>query len=165
MNRKEIAETQEMTQTLLGQWVRYRQHYYRAVSEDQITAEEEKDFLELASTITQNVRRLGQRVDSRQFPFRKDEILSQLKRSISIKSLRDLPAPDKATFYKEWHISALYLSRTVGALKFIAEGYTPPAEKTKKGGKKGKKKLPLVPIIIAIVALAGVAALVMFFAG
>jgi hypothetical protein len=62
---------------------------------------------------------------------------------ISITHIRNMPEADRRTFYKEWHSSMVYLSRTVGAFKFLSEGYRPPEPKAKKG-KKGGPPMPML---------------------
>lgn len=143
MNPKEIPENLELAQNLLGQWLRYRQFYYKGISRDPITPQEESEFLEISSAIAQTVRKLAQRLSEAEYPFRGNEISSQLRSTISVAHFRNLPAADQKVFYKEWHVSLIYLGRTVGALKFLAEGYSPPNGVSRPvGGKKGAGTSP-----------------------
>jgi len=156
MKPKEIQENLELAENILAQWLRFRQFYYKGISSEPISPDEETQFLETTSSIAQNIRKLGQRIDEKKFPFRKEEISSQLKGAISIGHFRALPPADQRVYYKEWHKSVVYLSRTVGALKFLNEGYRPPPDKkagAKKGGAKGGKS-PAKTMVIVLVVLA-----------
>lgn len=172
MDRREIPENLELAQTLLGQWIRYRDFYFKGISDEQITPEEETEFLETASAIAQNVRKLGQRLDEKMLPFRKTEISAQLKGAISIAHFRNLPEKDRDDFYRQLHVSTIYLSRTVGALKFMNEGYVPKVQAEGKGGKgKGKKSSSsrgggkVVMIIVGLLAFLGGLAAALYFLG
>lgn len=163
MKPKEQAESLEVAQTLLGQWIRYRQFFFKGIGQEEITPQDEAQFLETTSAIAQNARKLGDRVDSKQFPFKKDQILQLIKTTMSVAYFRTQPDADRKKFYKEWHQALVYLSRTVGALKFLTEGYVPPVKKGAKG-KAGGKKMPVgvIVAVVAVVAIVGVgAALVM----
>ena len=162
MKPREVQELLDLTQTTLGLWLRYRQYFQKGMSKDPIGPEEEAEFLSTTSTIAQNIRKIGQRVDEKEFPFRKEEISGQLKSSISIAQFRNMPAADQKVFYREWHVSRVYLSRTVGALKFIQEGYVPAPKAAakagaKSGGAKAKKKgaggFPVKPVAIGAVVV------------
>ncbi len=165
MKAKEINEALELTQTLLSQWMKYRQYYEKGISDDPVELDEETEFLETTSSIAQNVRKLGERVNEKQFPFNKDRISALIKRTVSIQYFRNLPEADQKGFYKEWHESVILLSRTVGALKFISEGYVPPESKTK--GKKSKKKKgggggTILIVLVILAVLGGIGGLLYF---
>jgi hypothetical protein len=74
--------------------------------------------------------------------------------------LRAQPAPDRDQLLKQWHTVYVKLSRTVGALKFMEEGYRPPIPKKKKskGAKGGSTKT-----IVGVVVIAAAAAAVWYF--
>lgn len=164
MTNKEIQENLELAQTILGQWLRFREYYRKGVSGDEITMDDEQAFLDTKSTIAQNIRKLGQRIDEKMFPFRQNEISAQLKGTVSVSSFKDMNEPDRKKFYSEWYHSLTYLTRTVGALKFLNEGYRPPVAKkaAAKGRKKGKGKLKKIIIALAVLGAAG-AGYVVFF--
>lgn len=158
MNPKQIAETLEIVQTLLGQWLRFRQFYLKGTSQEAITPQEEEEFRDVSSAIAQNIRKLGQHLDEKRYPFRKEEISSLLKSAISIANFRALPVPDQKHVYREWHISLVYLSRTVGAVKFLNEGYAPLEKKAGKKGGKGREAggaTKWVTIAVVVVLLVG----------
>jgi hypothetical protein len=62
-----------------------------------------------------------------------DKMQEILRQSISISHLRGLPKTDKATLMGTWHLVFINLSRAVGALQFLAEGYV-PGERAKVAG-------------------------------
>ncbi len=155
MNQKEITENLTLAQTLLEQWLRFRQYYLKGISEEPISPEEETQFLETTSTVAQNVRKLAQRVDEKQHPFKAKEISALLKGSISIANFRNLPETDQKAFYKQWHECQVYLSRTVGAFKFLHEGYRPPVKKGAKKKSGGGNMKMIMIIVIAILVAAG----------
>lgn len=153
MKPKELQENLDLAQQTLGQWLRYRQFFRKGTSDEPISSQEEQEFLETTSAIAQNLRKLGQRIDEKKFPFRKNEIAAQLKSTMSIGQFRNMAEPDRKKFYKEWHISLLHLTRTVGALKFMTEGYRPKEPAV--GGKKGGGgKLPTGKVVVAVVVVA-----------
>ena len=167
MKPKELQENLDLAQQTLGQWLRYRQFFRKGISDEPISAQEEQEFLETTSAIAQNLRKLGQRIDEKKFPFRKTEIAAQLKSTMSISQFRNMAEADRKKFYKEWHISLLHLTRTVGALKFMTEGYRP--KEAAVGGKKGKGggglpkgKVVVAVVVVAVLALIGLGVKVLF---
>ncbi|MBI1289826.1 hypothetical protein GC173_01090 [bacterium] len=161
MKQRDILEVLELSQSVLGQWIRYRQYYLKAVSEEPISPQEDVEFRETTSALAQNVRRLAQKIDEKRFPSRTNEVSSQLKNVISITHMRNMPEMDRKNFYKEWHTSMIYLSRTVGAFKFMSEGYVPPEPKTPGAKKKGKGGgVPIVPIAIGVGSIVAIVVIV-----
>lgn len=159
MKPRELQETLELAQLILGQWLRYRQFFRKGSSDEPISPQEEQEFLETTSAIAQNLRKLSQKIDEKKFPFRKNEISAQLKGIMSIGQFRSMADADRKKFYKEWHVSLLQLTRTVGALKFMTEGYRP--KEVVPGGKKGRGgKLPKGKVVVAVVVVAVVAVIV-----
>jgi hypothetical protein len=161
MNTKEINENARMSEEILGKWLRFRQFVLLGFSKQSIEPTDEADFLSTTSMLAQEVRKLGQRLDEKQFPFRSKEISALLKSSISIQHFRAMNDADRRAFTKDWHVSKVYLARTVGAMKFLQEGYRPPEPKTagKKGGGKAaaKKKKIIIGVVVAIIAVVVVA--------
>ena len=156
MKRKEIPELLDLSQTLLEQWLRYREYYLQAVSDAEITDEDEEEFLETTSTIAQNARKLGQRLNERVFSIKREEVASLLRSTTSVAYFRQLPDYDRMVFHKQWHFCRVHISRTMGALKFLNEGYVPPGPKKKKakGPANQIKNLPWGIIILVAALLA-----------
>ncbi len=156
MNRKEIPELLDLAQTLLEQWLRYREYYLHGISQEEITGEDEADFLDTTSAIAQNSRKLGQRIDEKTFPIKRTEVAQLLRATTSIAYFRQLPDYDRTVFYKDWHVCRVYISRAMGGLKFLNEGYVPPRARKAKGKSPADqlKNLPWT-IIILVAALLG----------
>jgi len=159
-------------QALLDIWLRIKAYFVKAASEEEITAEDEKMFLDLKSEV-QRLQRLLKNKMVADLTFGEDKMQELLRQSISIRHLRELPRMDRQLLINSWHYVFVHLARAVGALQFINEGYRPPArakagsganiselkggaggEKTKK---KAKKDRPPVGKIILVVVLLGAA--------
>jgi hypothetical protein len=162
MKPREIADNLELVQDTLGRWLRFRQFFLQAVESEQSTPQDETEFLETTSSIQQNLRKMEQRVDEKQFPFRGKEIKAQLKSAISISNFRGMNDADRKTFYREWHRNRVHLARTVGGIKFLQEGYRPPVPGAKKKKKKGGNVKIIIGVLVALGAL--VVAYMMFVA-
>lgn len=158
MKASEVQDTLNLAQTMLEQWLRYRQYFWRGISDAPITPEEEREFLETTSSLAQNVRKLSQRVDEKKLPFRSKELSELLKTTISIAHFRNMQPADQKVFYKEWHHSQIFLGRLVGAYKLMEEGYRPiEKEAGKKGGKKsGPKGNAFIGIVVLVVIAGGI---------
>lgn len=155
-------------QALLEIWLRIKAYFVKAASEDPITPEDERVFLDLKSEVQRLQRLLKNRMIAG-LDFGDQRMQELLRQSISIRHLRELPRADRALLVNSWHHVFIYVARTVGALQFIAEGYRPPEKAGKGGGaniselkgtaggsdKKKKKKdgPPIAKIIIVIVLL------------
>lgn len=162
MTPKQATEVLELAQSTLGQWIRYRDYFMKGMDEVEYSEQDEAEFLETTSVIAQNLRRLGERLDEKLFPFKKDVASQLIKSSISIEHFGNLPEADKRNHYKQWHLCLIYMSRTVGALKFISEGYVPKALTARKGKKKKKGGGPVVPIIVTLLLVGGLVVLLNF---
>lgn len=154
----EIQESLGLAQSVLEQWLRYRLFFYKGISDEEISPTDDAEFLEITSSIAQNIRKMGQKIDEKKFPHRNKEIAAQLKSTVSIQGFRNMPEADRKIFYKTWHENMVYLTRTVGAYKFLSEGYRPVEKKTKKKGKGGGfMKVAMIAggvIVLAILAVA-----------
>jgi hypothetical protein len=109
---------------LMGLWLHTRQYFAKASSEEPITREDEQQFLEMKSQVTKAQRTVAPRIPA-DAGFGADKMIDLLRQSISISHLRGLPRPDRTAIMAQWHSVFIYLCRSVGALKFIAEGWQP----------------------------------------
>ncbi len=182
MKTQVIAANLEGFKNLLQLWVSFRKYFQRSFTSEPISRQEEQDFLELKSTLAKNHRALAQR-SNELFYYGGEKILEILRQSISVGHLRALPMGDKRALYTNWHTVFVYLSRTVGAYRFLAEGFVPLVREKKGGvtsvakikamaatgsdrlGKKGKrgqesfefvssKKIWIILIIIGVIVVA-----------
>ena len=152
MNSKEIADNSRLAEEILGKWLRFRQFYELGFSQREITTSDDAELLQTTSSIASDLRKLSQRLDEKLFPFRGKEISALLKSSTGINHFRSMAEGDRRAFVKEWHTNKTYLARTVGAMKFLEEGYRLPVAGPKKGKKtKGKMKWVIIAVIAAVV--------------
>ena len=132
MKTQVIAANLEGFKNLLQLWVSFRKYFQRSFTSEPISRQEEQDFLELKSTLAKSYRALAQR-SNELFNYGGEKILEILRQSISVGHLRALPIGDKRTLYTNWHTVFVYLSRTVGAYRFLAEGFVPLLREKKEG--------------------------------
>ena len=132
MKTQVIAANLEGFKKLLQLWVSFRKYFQRSFTSEPISRQEEQDFLELKSTLAKSYRALAQR-SNELFYYGGDKILEILRQSISVGHLRALPIGDKRTLYTNWHTVFVYLSRTVGAYRFLAEGFVPLVREKREG--------------------------------
>ncbi len=132
MKTQVIAANLEGFKNLLQLWVSFRKYFQRSFTSEPISRQEEQDFLELKSTLAKSYRALAQR-SNELFYYGGDKILEILRQSISVGHLRALPIGDKRMLYTSWHTVFVYLSRTVGAYRFLAEGFVPLLREKKEG--------------------------------
>jgi hypothetical protein len=152
-------------QTLLQLWLRAKAFLAKATTEEPITREEEQTFLETKSDISKMQRSIAQKLPP-DVSFGADRMQEILRQSISISHLRNLPKTDKQSLASNWHYVFINLSRAMGALQLLAEGYTPPPRAAKAGTgikdlkgaasqeapkKKGMLKKPSTYVILAII--------------
>lgn len=121
-------------QALMQLWLKTKTFFAKANTEDPISREEEQVFLENKSDITKYVRVLSPKLPA-EVQIGGEKIQDLMRQSISITHLRSLPRADKQALMSTWHQIFVSLSRSTGALQFIAEGYSPPERH--KGAKSG----------------------------
>lgn len=162
-------------QNLVNLWLKTRTFFAKANTEDPITREEEQAFLESKSEISRFQRILAPKLPP-DASFGGERMIDLLRASISIGHLRGLPKPDRLVLMANWHAVFVYLSRTIGALQFMVEGYVPPPRAHKaaggniselkaaagQGAKKKEKKSPINAKVIVVIILLAVAGYVVF---
>lgn len=139
-------------QGALEQWLSFKRYFQQAFGEEPITPDHETEFLEVKSQVARNVRGVGDRLKPIGIDVPANKVRDLLNRCISINHLRALPKNDREAIHKEWHGVFISLSRSVGALKFMAEGYKPrlPGKK-----KSGPKKNTVIGIVVAVLVVLG----------
>lgn len=156
-------------QSLLQLWLKVKAFLIKSQSEQPVSPEEEQIFLETKSDVSRMQRLLATKVPT-DIGYGADKITDLLKQSISINHLRALPKNDRTTLMNNWHAAFVLISRAVGALQFISEGYTHVAKVKGASGnisemkkaaatqteeKGGLLKSPLVYVIVIAAAAAG----------
>lgn len=160
-SKTDLANEQALQegQQLLNLWLQAKNSLAKAFTDAPVSQEEERQFLEVKSSVSQYTRLVSQKLppDVKIGGERMQELLRQ---AISISHLRGLPKSDKQTLVANWHASFIQLTRAVGCLQFITEGYQPQPKGApgSRGGVVVKKKsadwggrLKLV-IVLAIIA-------------
>ncbi|MDK2973135.1 MAG: hypothetical protein PWP23_2890 [Candidatus Sumerlaeota bacterium] len=170
MKKAVIDEHLSLVQGTLEQWLTFKKFLLLAFSNEPITSEAEGNFLEIKSAVARNIRTLGERVkDTGGIDYGDKIVRELLNKCVSATSVRSLPDADKRTLYKQWHTAFVRLSRSVGALKFMSEGYVPQSGgKGKKGKKSGGAKSGMgmtITIIAILLLLGGGAVAALFFLG
>jgi len=156
MKKQPVLENLGLVQNTLEHWLSFKRYVMKGFGEDAITPEDETGFLEVKSSVAKNIRSLTERLkEVGNFDFGGTIVRDQLNKCVSVGHLRALPMSDRRAMLKEWHVVFVRLSRTVGALKFISEGYVPqvPGAKKKKGGPPKGAIIGVVAVVV-IVAVA-----------
>lgn len=168
MKKEAVQENLALVQNTLERWLSFRKFLLVANTDQEISSEDEANFLEIKSSVARNVRALGERskdaAGGGNLDYGEKTIRELLNKCVSVMHLRALPINDKRQIYKDWHGAFVRLSRSVGALKFMSEGYVPPvaAKKGSKGTKGGAKKAVIVVAVVAALLIGGGIAAVMF---
>ncbi len=147
MKQQAIDENLTLVQNTLELWLSFKRFMLVGYSETEVSAADETDFLEVKSSVSKNLRALSERIRAvGNIDYGEKTIRELLTKCVSVSHLRNIPKSDQKAIRKDWHSVFIRLSRTVGALKFLSEGYQPPPV----GGKTKKKKGP-TPMVIGIV--------------
>jgi len=157
-------------QTLLQLWLKTRGFLNKATTEEPVTRDDEQQFLETKSEVSKYQRTVATKLPP-DVSFGADRMQEILRQSISIGHLRALPKNDKNNLIVNWHYVFINLSRALGCLQFLAEGYVPPPRvrtggtgikdmkgaarsESEKPKPKGALKKPSTYIILAIIGAA-----------
>lgn len=152
-----INESLGLVQATLEQWLSFKKYLVVATKNEQVQLEDENNFLEVKSNLARTSRALGEKMKEMGRMELGEKLLKELlNKCVSMSNISNLPPTDKRQLLKDWHKVFIKLSRSIGALKMLSEGYVP--EDTTK--KKKKKKMDLaslkVPIIVVVVIAAAV---------
>lgn len=153
-NEKALQEGQQ----LLTLWLQAKNALAKAFTDAPISPEEERQFLEVKSSVSQFTRLVSQKLPP-DVKIGGERMQDLLRQAISIAHLRGLPQSDKQTLIANWHASFIQLARAVGCLQFITEGYQPQAKtapgrsgvvvKKKSADWGGRLKIVIILAIIA----------------
>ena len=144
----EVAQLKGSVKELLETWMRIKLAFQKAFSREEITPEQENAFLQLKSDLSRHYRSVGSRLP-KDLQFDGDQMMEMLKNAISMQHLQNQPVNEKRRIFNFWHQVYVKMTRTLGALETIDEGYFPslhrealktPKPKEGKGKKKKKKK-------------------------
>ena len=118
------AESRKM----LDYWLQLKSYIILAFGRGQITPEAEQKFLALTTALQKQQRVISPAIPG-DIDFGGDKMIEFLRTAISLDHLRSLPEPDKRTLYSAWHSVYILLTRAVGAMRFIADGYQHKVER------------------------------------
>ncbi len=128
---------------LLELWMRTKLAFLKAFGGGEISKEQENDYLQLKSEISRMYRAMGERLP-KGLHFDGDKMMEMLKNAMTMEHLKRQPPSERRTFYGTWHRVYIKLTRTLGALEVMGEGYYPHMHRklleVKGGAGKGKKK-------------------------
>ncbi len=167
MKKTVVNDNLALVQNTLEQWLSFKKYLLKSFSEEaEIDSDDESNFLEVKSSVARNIRSLSERLkEVAPLDYGEKHIRELLNKCVSVSHIRSLPAPDKRALFKEWHGAFISLSRCVGALKFMSEGYIPPppskdgkggkgkSRKSKSGG--GGNKMPMIIGIVVVLLVGG----------
>lgn len=159
MKKEAIQENLALVQNTLERWISFKKFLLFSYTDQEIGSEEEANFLEIKSNVARNVRTLGERFKAAAsgMDYGEKTIRDLLNKCVSVTHLRGLPLNDRRHIYKEWHTAFIRLSRSVGALKFLSEGYVPPDPTKKKKGKGGAVSAIIAVVVVVLLAVVGFA--------
>lgn len=156
------------SQQLLQLWLRVKGFLAKAFVDTPVSPEEERSFLETKSAVSQYTRMVSQKLPP-DVKIGGERMQDLLRQAISISHLRGLPKADKQALIANWHAAFISLSRAVGCLQFILQGYVPSQKQTKSGtnikdlkGKKKKKEVNVGKWVVRLILLAALIGVVMF---
>jgi hypothetical protein len=151
-------ENLSLVQSLLEKWVTLKTYLLKGFEDDEIGIDDESHFLEIKSDVTRSIRALGERLGETRLDYGDKIVRELLGKCVSVNHVQGLPLADKRSLLKEWHQAFILMSRTSGALAFLAEGYVPKAPKKKAAKSAGgaeAKNYAMIAVVIVIVAAAG----------
>lgn len=174
MKKPSPAENLQILEAMLEKWHAFKRHFLKSFTQEPITSEDEKDFLEIKSAVAKNSRALTERL--KDLNYSGEKINNILRQSISASQLRTMPIPDRRGLYKEWHSIFIHLSWLRGGLQFMAQGWVPRAISTGPTGTSvrdiksgasavapGKNKSNKGKVIVGIIVLAAIGGAVYYF--
>lgn len=161
-------EVIEVANSVASLWMEFRKYLRKSFSPQEVQSEDEMRFLEVKSELARLQRFLAQKLPEG-LQYGAKGITDTMASSISIGTLRDLPAADKKNLYDRWHESYINLQRLQGVLDVLHDGYTvhfavAKARSTNvkesiagaKGKKDNKKKVITVAVLLIVIAIAAV---------
>jgi len=158
-------------QQLLRQWESLRTLALMGLDPNaHIGGEQERNFLDLKSAISTAGKPI-QATLPKELSFNEGKISSILKNCVSLSHLRGIGDKDRETLLADWHEVWLQLTRSVGGIEMVSQGWKPLEKKsgaTTIAGIKGRKKAKgfgAKQIVIGLAVIAGLAIGAMYFLG
>lgn len=120
----DVDDLHENVKKLLEMWMKTKLVFTKAFGEEEIAREHETGFLNLKSEITRLYRTLSDKLPPG-LKFDGDKAMDLLKNAMSMEHLQKLPQGERQNIYKIWHSVYVRLTRTLGALETMKQGYYP----------------------------------------
>lgn len=147
-----INESLGLVQSALEQWLSFKNYLVLGSTSNKISQEDENSFLEIKSNLSRSNRALGEKMKEAGRMDLGEKLLKELlTKCVSISNISSLPPPDKRQLMRDWHKVYIKMSRSIGALKMLSEGYVPEDATKKKKKKKfdvSTLKTPIIAIVI-----------------
>jgi hypothetical protein len=153
------AENVLLLHGVIEKWVTLKTYLLKGFEPGEIAVDDEAHFLEIKSDVTRSIRSLSERLGETRLDYGDKLVREMLGKCVSVNHVQSLPAADKRSLIKDWHKAFVLMSRTSGALAFLADGYVPPSpKKAAAGGSKGAspaKNPAVIVIVLVVLAVAG----------
>lgn len=174
MKPNEVEESLQLSRQMLQMWMQLKRFFIKANSNEPLTKDDERQFLEIKSETAKLQRTLSEKLKD-QIKYGAEQIQNLLRQTISVAHMRNLPVTDRRNLFKDWHIVYIQLTRLVGGLEFAQQSGHIPRGAKKGGGEqtisglkagtravKAKKERSFPPILI-IVGIGLVCGLIFYF--
>lgn len=138
----DVDELYENIKKLLELWMKIKLVFIKAFGDDEVTREHETSFLNLKSEITRIYRIISDKLPPG-LKFDGDKAMEQLKNAMSMEHLQKQSASERQNNFKSWHSIYVRLTRTLGALEVMKNGYFPHLHRSRlqsRHAAAGKKK-------------------------
>jgi hypothetical protein len=124
LNPQVVMELAEQAKNMLELWMKIRMVFVRAFGTQDITKEQEDEYLNLKGEI-QSLHRAMSNQLTLGLQFDGDKMTETLKSATSMDFLRQQTAQERQKFFATWHQVYVKLTRTMGALEIMNAGYFP----------------------------------------
>lgn len=152
------SDTVPTVQSMLTQWITFKEYLTLAFGDDPPTAEDDQAFLEIKSNIARAMRSLGEKLKDAKLDYGERAMREILNKCVSVGHIKALPMNDKRALLKDWHGAFIRLSRISGAVSLLSTGYVPRA--ARQAAASAKKKSGgggMVFYIVGAIVLIGLA--------
>jgi hypothetical protein len=119
-----VTELAEQAKNLLELWMKIRMVFVRAFGTQEITKEQEDEYLNLKGEVQSLYRAMSNQL-TLGLKFDGDKMAEILKNATSMDLLRQQTAPERQKLFAIWHQIYVKLTRTLGALEIMNAGYFP----------------------------------------
>jgi len=151
-------------------WMEFRKHLRKSFGAQEIQMAEEQRFLEVKSELSRLQRFLAQKLPEG-LQYGSKDVSEVMMASVSIGTVRDLPAVDKKNLYQRWHDCYIGLQRLLGVLDVLRDGYPVQFHTAKVRSSNVKesiglvqrKKNPTKKVLTAAIVLIVIAAAAFFY--